>query len=76
MDCTPGGYSGPRGISDEHVCFPLAQGPVEQPVPRPARRRLTCQTDMMSEDDLSADEEVVTDSKFHDTVVGGPALEG
>ena len=96
------------GTYDEHVCFPLAQEPVEQLVPRPARHRLTRQSDrqlvdvvmvstvmidvipepvdnpvptgltgamnsanntpplvrqMTSEDDLSADEEVVADSK-------------
>ena len=29
----------------ESGCFPLTQEPVEQPVPRPARRPLTCQSD-------------------------------
>ena len=103
------------GISYKHVCFPLAQGPVEQLVPRLACCRLTRQMDrklevkasvvmidvipepvdipvptglaiakngtnntpplvhqVVSKDDLSADEEVVADSKFRDTVVGGP----
>ena len=34
-----------RGNYNEHVCFPLAQEPVEQLVPRPTRRRLACQLD-------------------------------
>ena len=94
---------------DEYVCFPIAQGPVEQPVLRPARRRSTRQMDTKlndvvkvsavlinvilepvyitvptgltsakkrtndapplvrqttSDDDLTADEEVVAASKF------------
>ena len=105
------------GTYDEHVSFPLAQEPVELPVPQPAHRRLTHQSDkrlldevkvsavmidvipelvdspvpssltgamhsinnmpplvrqMTSEDDLSADNEVVADSKCRDNVVGGP----
>ena len=34
---------------DEHMYFFIAQEPVEQPVPRPARRRSTRQTDMKLE---------------------------
>ena len=38
------------GIPDEHVCFHLAQEPVEQPAPRPAHRRSTRQTDRKLDD--------------------------
>ena len=34
-----------RETYDEYVYFPLAQDPVEQPLTRPACRRLTCQSD-------------------------------
>ena len=33
------------GLDDEHVCFPLAQEPVDLPVPRLAGHLLTCRSD-------------------------------
>ena len=41
----PADTHGRGGSYEEHVCFPLAQGVVKQPVPRPAGCRLTRQSD-------------------------------
>ena len=59
-----------QGLVPEPVNIPVPTGFAG--VKKSTRNAPPLVRQMTSEDDLSVDEEVVADSKFHDTVVGGP----